>query len=109
MQRAVQELPGADSRPLFRVGLNSGPALVGNIGGAEIRNFSAIGDTTNLAARLQTYATEGTVVIGASTFELIREVALVRPLESPQLKGKSQSVEVYELLGLRDGDQVGPI
>ena len=48
-QHAVHELPGADARPRFRVGFNSGPALVGNIGGAEIRNFSAMGDTTNLA------------------------------------------------------------
>jgi adenylate cyclase len=87
----------------FRVGLNSGPALVGNDGGAQIRNFSAISDTTNLAAQLQTYAAEGTVVIGASTYELIREQAVVRPLGSPELKGKSQAVEVYELLGLRDG------
>jgi adenylate cyclase len=58
MQRAVGELPTARTRPQFRVGLNSGPALVGNIGAAEIRNFSAIGDTINLAARLQTYAAE---------------------------------------------------
>jgi len=109
MQRAVHELPGAEARPRFRVGLNSGPALVGNIGAAEIRNFSALGDTTNLAARLQTYATEGTVVIGASTYDLIREVALVRPLGAPELKGKSQAVEVYELVGLHDEDQVDPI
>ena len=103
MQRAVGELPAASTRPHFRVGLNSGPALVGNIGAAEIRNFSAIGDTTNLAARLQTYAPEGSVVIGASTYELIHEQAVVRPLGSPELKGKSRAVEVYELLGLRDG------
>ena len=103
MQRAVGELPAASTRPHFRVGLNSGPALVGNIGSAEIRNFSAIGDTTNLAARLQTYATEGSVVIGSSTYELIREQAVVRPLGSPELKGKSQAVEVYELLSLRGG------
>lgn len=102
MQRAVGEMPGAGTRPLFRVGLNSGPALVGNIGAAEIRSFSAIGDTTNLAARLQTYAPQGSVVIGASTYDLIRDEAVVRPLGSPQLKGKSQPVEVYELLGLRD-------
>jgi class 3 adenylate cyclase len=102
MQRAVREVPGADARPRFRVGLNSGQALVGNIGSAEIRNFSALGDTTNLAARLQTYAAEGSVVIGANTYELIRDVALVRPLGAPELKGKSQAVEVYELIGLRD-------
>jgi len=103
MQRDVGQLPGAAERPLFRIGLNSGPALVGNIGAAEIRNFSALGDTTNLAARLQTYAAEGSVVIGAGTYELIREQAVVRPLGSPQLKGKSKPVEVYELLGLADG------
>ena len=108
MQRAVGEMPGAGTRPLFRVGLNSGPALVGNIGAAEIRSFSAIGDTTNLAARLQTYAPQGSIVIGASTYDLIRDEAVVRPLGSPQLKGKSQPVDVYELLSLRDkaGDEV---
>lgn len=101
MQRAVQELPGADARPRFRVGLNSGPALVGNIGSAEIRNFSALGDTTNLAARLQTYAAEGSVVVGANTYQQIRNVAVLRPLGAPALKGKAQAVEVYELIGLR--------
>ena len=102
MQRAVRELPAAGTRPRFRVGLNSGPALVGNIGAAEIRNFSAIGDTTNLAARLQTYAAEGSVVIGAATYDLIRDQVIARPLGSPELKGRSRAVEVYELLGLRD-------
>ena len=101
MQRAVDELPFACERPRFRVGVNTGPAIVGNIGAAEIRNFLAIGDTTNLAARLQTYAAEGSVVIGATTYELIRDQAVVQELGSPALKGKSKPVEVYELLGLR--------
>jgi class 3 adenylate cyclase len=43
------------------------------------------------------------VVIGAGTYDLIREQAVVRPLGSPQLKGKLQPVEVYELLGLPNG------
>jgi class 3 adenylate cyclase len=102
LQRAVLSLPEAAGRPKFRVGINSGPALVGNIGAAEIRNFLAIGDTTNLAARLQSFAPEGSVVIGAGTYELIRDIAEVRPLGAPALKGKSEAVEVYELLGLRD-------
>ena len=101
MQKGIAALPGAAPRPQFRVGINSGPALVGNIGAAEMRSFSAIGDTTNLAARLQTYAAEGSVVIGGTTYELIRDDVLVRPLGSPELKGKSVAVEVYELLGLR--------
>jgi class 3 adenylate cyclase len=102
MQRAVGELPAATTRPQFRVGLNTGPALVGNIGAAEMRNFSAIGDTTNLAARLQTFAAEGMVVISASTYDLIRPQAIVRPLGSPHLKGKSLPVDTYELIALRE-------
>jgi adenylate cyclase len=102
MQQAVEDLSGPTAQPRFRVGLNSGPALVGNIGATEIRNYSAIGDTTNLAARLQTWAAEGSVVISASTYNLIREQAIVRPLGSPDLKGKSVAVEVYQLVGLRE-------
>jgi len=107
MQRAVLTLPDPDARPQFRVGINSGPALVGNIGTAEVRNFSALGDTTNLAARLQTYAPVGSVVIGARTYELIRDVADVRSLGTPELKGKSEAVEVYELVGLRGDPDEG--
>jgi class 3 adenylate cyclase len=44
---------------------------------------------------------EGSVVIGASTYDLIRDHVVVRELGSPALKGKSRAVEVYELLGLR--------
>ena len=100
LQGVVAELPLAGTRPRFRIGLNSGPAIVGNIGAVEIRNFLAIGDTTNLAARLQTYAPEGSVVMGATTYELIRDHAIARPLGTPTLKGKAQPVEVWELLGL---------
>jgi class 3 adenylate cyclase len=102
MQHAMGELPSPTAQPRFRVGLNSGPALVGNIGATEIRNYSAIGDTTNLAARLQTWAAEGSVVISASTYNLIGQRAIVRPLGSPELKGKSVAVDVYELVGLSE-------
>jgi len=102
MQHAVRSLPDPGGRPQFRIGINSGPALVGNIGAAAVRNFSAIGDTTNLAARLQTFAPVGSVVIGPRTYELIRDVADVRSLGTPELKGKSEAVQVYELVGLRE-------
>ncbi|HET8805641.1 MAG TPA: adenylate/guanylate cyclase domain-containing protein, partial [Gaiellales bacterium] len=101
MQSAIARLPSTGNGPRFRVGLNTGPAIVGNIGAAQIRNFLAIGDTTNLAARLQTYAPVGTVAISANTYQQIRDQAVVRPLGIPQLKGKSQAVEVYQLVSLR--------
>ena len=101
MQSAVAALPGASDRPQFRVGVNTGPALVGNVGASEVRNFSAIGDATNLAARLQTFAAPGSVVISGPTYERLAGRATVRPLGRPPLKGKSESVEVFELLALR--------
>jgi len=107
MQRAVRSLPDPGGRPQFRVGINTGRALVGNIGAAEVRNFSAIGDTTNLAARLQTYAPVGSVVIGTRTYQLIRDVAEVRSLGTPELKGKSEGGQVFELLALRDDPDEG--
>jgi class 3 adenylate cyclase len=88
------------AEPRFRVGLNTGQALVGNVGSAELRNFTAIGDTTNLAARLQTLAPPGSVVIGQRTRDLLGDAADVRPLGEPQIKGKSLHVRVYELLAL---------
>jgi class 3 adenylate cyclase len=101
MQRAMAELPTAGAHPRFRVGISTGPAIVGNIGAPQIRNFLAVGDTTNLAARLQTYAPEGSVVISAATYALIRHEVVVRSLGTPALKGKAQAVEVYEVLDLR--------
>jgi class 3 adenylate cyclase len=107
MQRATARLAEDPDRPRFRVGLNTGPALVGNIGGAELQSFTAIGDAVNLAARLQTFAPPGSVVMGERTYELIADLVEVRPLGTPELKGKSVPVEVFELLGLveaRDGE-----
>ena len=101
LQRSVGTIAGAGDRPRFRVGINTGPALVGNIGSPELRNFSALGDTTNVAARLQTYADPGSVVIGGRTYELVRDVAEVVALGTPDLKGKTVPIEVYELVRIR--------
>ena len=67
--------------PRFRVGVNSGLALVGNVGSAEHRSFTAIGDTTNLASRLQTAAGPGQVVIGERTFAELGDDAVAEPLD----------------------------
>jgi len=108
LQRAVSAIPGAAERPGFRVGINTGPALVGNIGSPQLRNFTAIGDTTNLAARLQTFAAVGSVVVSEPTYRRIEPMAEVRRLGSPALKGRSGSTAAYELLALREDAPVGP-
>jgi len=73
---------------------------VGNVGSAEQRSFTAIGDTTNLAARLQAEAEPGQVVIGAATLAALGDGALVRPLGGLELKGKSEPVEAFVLVEL---------
>ena len=87
--------------PRFRVGVNSGPAVVGNVGSAEHRSFTAIGDTTNLAARLQTAARTGQVVIGARTREELGAAAVVEDLEPLTVKGKTGTIEAYLLIEAR--------
>jgi class 3 adenylate cyclase len=110
LQAAVEAVPIAGARPRFRVGLNTGEVLVGNIGSEEMRNFTVIGDATNVAARLQTFAQAGQVVMGPQTYEELGSCARVVPLGTPALKGKSDPVEVYQLIGLcssEDGVRVG--
>jgi class 3 adenylate cyclase len=101
LQAATAAGPDAEGRPRFRVGIDTGPALVGNIGSPQLRNFSALGDTTNTAARLQTFAPQGRVVIGERTSELVRHAMELRPLGPVELKGKSAPTMVHELVGPR--------
>jgi class 3 adenylate cyclase len=100
LQQLTLQIDGAADMPRFRVGINSGPALVGNIGSAELHNFLAIGDTTNVAARLQSFAPAGSVVMGQQTYDLVHDSVDVRSLGMPALKGKANPVEIYELVGL---------
>jgi adenylate cyclase len=101
MQRATEET--AASRPgwpRFRAGVNTGPALVGNVGAAGQQSFSAIGDTVNVAARLQTAAAPGQVVVGAGTVDELGDAVVVEPIGALDLKGKSKPVEAFVIVRL---------
>lgn len=89
--------------PRFRMGINTGPALVGNIGSEDVRCYTAIGDTTNLAARLESVAPVGGVVISEATRQHLGAGAEVTPLGPLALKGKSAPVEAYLLESVADG------
>jgi class 3 adenylate cyclase len=96
MQRAVDEIAaGRPDWPRFRVGANTGPALVGNIGSEALRGFNAMGDAVNVAARLQTLAEPGQVVIGESTRLAIGSGLVVSPLGDLMVKGRHQPVRAY--------------
>jgi class 3 adenylate cyclase len=104
VQRAIEEAAVREPGwPLFRIGVNTGPALVGNIGSAELRSFTAIGDTVNLAARLEELAGTGQVVIGPGTYAAIAEVAVAHRLEEIEVRGMRRRVTPWVLDGLRAG------
>ena len=84
--------------PRFRIGVNTGPAVIGNVGGGDQRSFAAIGDTTNVAARLQSAALPGQVLASSSTIARLEGAVDVRALGKRSLKGKGDEVDVFELV-----------
>jgi adenylate cyclase len=87
--------------PRFRIGVNSGPVVVGNVGAGSQRSFSVIGDTTNVAARVQAAAMPGQVLLGPTTYEQVRHAVTAEPLGPVELKGKRDPLELYSLIELR--------
>ena len=81
--------------PTFRVGVNTGRAVVGNVGAEGRRSFSVIGDTTNVAARLLSAAKAGAVVASAATWTAIGAGIEGVSLGAIALKGKRDPVEAW--------------
>ena len=102
MQEAISGATGdRDDQPLFRIGINTGPALVGNVGSAEMRSFNVVGDAVNVASRLETSAEPGTVVIGETTYQAIADRVEVVALGPLELKGKNETTTAYRLERIR--------
>ncbi|MFN8038488.1 MAG: adenylate/guanylate cyclase domain-containing protein [Acidimicrobiales bacterium] len=103
LNRAVDALAAErPGWPRFRCGVNSGPAVVGNIGSEQQRHFTAIGDTVNLASRLEGVAGAGEVVIGPATRALLGDAVEVDPLGPVVVKGKREPVEACRVVRLVD-------
>jgi class 3 adenylate cyclase len=85
--------------PEFRVGVNTGRAVVGNVGVADRRSFAVIGDTTNVAARLMASGDPGQVVVARTTWEALGTAREGTALGAVRVKGKSAPVEAWVLRG----------
>ena len=97
----LERTRGIDFR--MRMGLNTGLVVVGAIGDNLRMDYTAVGDTTNTAARMQQLARPGQIVLAEPTERLVRGYVETRALGAIPVKGKSQPVAAYELLEVREG------
>jgi len=108
MQAKVAELAatwrraGIEEPFRARMGITTGYCNVGNFGSLDRLDYTIIGGEVNLAARLQSIAEPGTIILSYETFALVRDVVAAHPLAPIQVKGIAREVVPYVLDGLRD-------
>ncbi len=91
----------------LRIGINSGDAIVGNIGGLKRFDYTVMGDNVNLASRLEgankEYNTQ--IMITEVTYSCVKMEMIARELDLICVKGKTKPTKVYELIGLKDDEE----
>src|SRR5436190_2439894 len=110
MQRKLQKLTAEwEHKIIFSIGLSTGEAVVGNIGSNSLRNYTAIGDTVNLAKRIQESAAPGQILVSQNTYALAIITApagdgsgdednmVMSRLASISIKGRKKPATVYEV------------
>jgi adenylate cyclase len=103
----LQEKWKAEKRDPFEmgIGINSGLLTVGNLGSEQIFDYTAIGDNMNAGARVEAltrdYKTKNNIIISDSTYQLVKDSIISNFIDEAKVKGKSISIKIYELLGIK--------
>lgn len=98
LQRSLEDKYGHSVQ--FGIGINTGYAVVGNIGAKFRMDYTAIGDTVNTAARLESNAKYGQILISSSTYEMVKDRILSTCLGEISVKGKEKGIIVYQVDGI---------
>ena len=88
----------------FGFGISTGEAVVGNVGSEALMNYTAIGDTVNVAFRLQEHAQEQQILLSRPTYDQVRDSVEARPMGRMRIKSRAEEAEVYEALSLKSGE-----
>ncbi len=97
--RQLKSARGIDFR--IRAGINTGPVIVGNVGSDLRYEYTALGDAVNVAARVQTAADPGTVLVTSMTQRFVTDAFEFDDRGAIELKGKAEPVHLYRVIGLR--------
>lgn len=90
-------------RVQFGIGVNTGPAVIGNIGADFRMDYTAIGDTVNTAARLESNAKAGQILISEAVYHRIENDIEATPLGEYQVKGKTEKINVFQVESIMKG------
>jgi adenylate cyclase len=109
MRRAFHRLVergelGQDCVLDVHIGVNTGPVVAGTVGSQLRMEYTALGDTVNLAARLESVAQPGQIVIGPATAHLVNDLFSLRSLGPVSVKGKRDALELFEVVDDDDDD-----
>jgi class 3 adenylate cyclase len=100
VEKLYKELP-ADSHLAFGVGIHYGDAVLGLIGTEKRLEYTAISDSVNTAKRIQENSAKNQILISSVAYERVKKQVDAKPHAEMALKGKTQPLEVYEVLGLK--------
>lgn len=102
VRNKIENLPPASAHfsPKVSIGINSGEMISGNIGSASLRrlDYTVIGDTVNIAQRLQSAAKENQIIISENTYEKVKESFNCHKVGEVSLKNKAHPVTIYEVM-----------
>jgi len=98
LDRLNQQWPDLTTRLQARIGLNTGEVIVGSLGSDLRLDYTAIGDTVNVAARLEKLAEPGTVLVSQRVYQATQPLFEFQSLGAVTVKGRTQPVEVYQVL-----------
>jgi adenylate cyclase len=87
----------------FGIGINTGQAIVGNMGSDFRMDYTVIGDTVNTAARLESNAAKGQIIISDTVYQLVKEQVEVNDLGELKVKNKKEGIHAYEVVDVSEG------